>query len=84
MIFDKVEITFFNHLLIDYGIDTGMQLTRCEFEYSSEDNKTGVIYSPNFPGFYPVPLQCYYTLYTISENYIFFNFTHFNLIGSEE
>ncbi|XP_065202330.1 suppressor of lurcher protein 1-like [Planococcus citri] len=72
----------------NYGIDyqsspNDQSNYGCDFTYDSEDYPNGTFNSPNFPGTYPTPILCYFTFKGVESN-IFFNFTHFNLIGSTD
>jgi len=69
----------------DYGIYSGKQLDGgdCDFEFNSHANKSGEVYSPNFPGFYPKEMDCTYR-FIGAEKGLRFYFTEISLLGTTE
>ncbi|XP_065213013.1 suppressor of lurcher protein 1-like [Planococcus citri] len=80
----NASFRFVKNYGIDFKIPPNDQSNYgCDFTYDSTDYPNGTFNSPNFPGMYPTHILCYYTFRGVESN-IFFNFTHFNLIGSTD
>ncbi|XP_070504706.1 suppressor of lurcher protein 1-like isoform X2 [Chironomus tepperi] len=62
----KLEFAFIRN----YGIKSGKQIDdKCDFIYNSNETKIGVINSPNFPGIYPINIECNYYFHGVFPCY---------------
>ncbi|XP_014279123.1 suppressor of lurcher protein 1 [Halyomorpha halys] len=67
----------------NFGITTGKQLSQypCAFRFSSDDEKHGYFYSPNFPGSYPRDVECHFLFHGKYQERVKIHFAHFDIEG---
>ncbi|CAG9810163.1 unnamed protein product [Chironomus riparius] len=74
----KLEFAFIRH----YGIKSGKQVdNKCDFIYNSNETKAGVINSPNFPGSYPINMECNYYFHGNDNETVEILFSYFDVEG---
>nr|XP_018907000.1 PREDICTED: suppressor of lurcher protein 1 [Bemisia tabaci]XP_018907008.1 PREDICTED: suppressor of lurcher protein 1 [Bemisia tabaci] len=67
----------------NYGIHSGEQIANlpCAFTFNGTMQRSGVLYSPNFPGYYPRDTECHYFFQGINDDTIHIKFHHFDVEG---
>lgn len=53
----------------------------CAFVYNSNVSKSGVFYSPNYPGFYPRDTECHYYFNGYEHEKVHLHFHYFDVEG---
>lgn len=71
------------YFVTDFGIKTGVQISDypCAFVYNSNASKSGVFYSPNYPGFYPRDTECHYYFNGYDNEKVHVHFHYFDVEG---
>ncbi|CAK5018023.1 unnamed protein product [Meloidogyne enterolobii] len=53
----------------------------CSFLFDGTINKTGNVWSPNYPGFYPRNVDCQYVFLGAKDQVVFVTFEYFDVEG---
>ncbi|XP_044756335.1 suppressor of lurcher protein 1 [Coccinella septempunctata] len=67
----------------NFGIRTGTQLPDypCAFVFNSNESRTGIFYSPNYPGSYPRDTECHYFFHGNHDEKVHLHFNYFDIEG---
>uniref|UniRef100_A0A915P790 CUB domain-containing protein n=1 Tax=Meloidogyne floridensis TaxID=298350 RepID=A0A915P790_9BILA len=67
-----------------YGWSKGnlkIKFSACSFLFDGTINKTGNVWSPNYPGFYPRNVDCQYVFLGAKDQVVFVTFEYFDVEG---